>query len=123
LQSNSLVLDSINGVNSATADTNVAIGVTAPLDRLHVKGIIRVDVLGSDGVKPQCLNATNQLSTCSGLSLNRTTMQTTPRDLVNAIKEQRAQIEAQQKEIAALKKLVCLDHPEAEMCNPWRLAA
>jgi hypothetical protein len=38
--------------------------------------------------------------------------------LVNAVKEQQAQIEAQQKEIAALKKLICLDHPEAEMCKP-----
>jgi hypothetical protein len=52
--------------------------------------------------------------------------------LINVIKEQQAQIEAQgqqarqqaeqikqqQQEIAALKKLVCLDHPEAEMCKP-----
>jgi hypothetical protein len=37
--------------------------------------------------------------------------------LVNAMNEQQAQIEAQRKEIAALKKLVCLDHPEAEMCK------
>ncbi len=35
--SNSLVLGSINGVNSATADTNVGIGVTAPKHRLHVE--------------------------------------------------------------------------------------
>jgi hypothetical protein len=34
--SNSLVLGSINGVNFATADTNVGIGVTAPTYRLHV---------------------------------------------------------------------------------------
>ncbi len=52
--------------------------------------------------------------------------------LINAIKEQQAQIEEQrqqakqqveqmklqQREIAALKKLVCLDHPEDEMCKP-----
>ncbi len=38
--------------------------------------------------------------------------------LVNAIKEQQAQIEAQQKEIAALKKLICLDHPSAGACKP-----
>jgi len=35
-QSNSLVLGSINGVNFATADTNVGIGTTAPAFRLHV---------------------------------------------------------------------------------------
>ncbi len=36
-QSNSLVLGSINGVNGATADTNVGIGTTAPTERLSVK--------------------------------------------------------------------------------------
>ena len=35
-QNNSLVLGSINGVNLATADTNVGIGTTAPLGRLQV---------------------------------------------------------------------------------------
>jgi Chaperone of endosialidase len=36
-QSNSLVLGSINGVNFATADTNVGIGTTLPLKRLEVR--------------------------------------------------------------------------------------
>jgi trimeric autotransporter adhesin len=35
-QSNSLVLGSINGINSATADTNVGIGITNPERRFHV---------------------------------------------------------------------------------------
>lgn len=35
-QSNSLVLGAINGVNQATADTNVGIGTTAPKARLHI---------------------------------------------------------------------------------------
>ncbi len=37
-QSNSLILGSISGVNSATANTNVGIGTTAPTERLHVAG-------------------------------------------------------------------------------------
>jgi hypothetical protein len=37
-QSNSLVLGSINGINGATADTNVGIGTTAPAKHLHVRG-------------------------------------------------------------------------------------
>jgi hypothetical protein len=37
-QSNSLILGSINGVNNASADTNVGIGTTAPSQRLHVVG-------------------------------------------------------------------------------------
>src|SRR5205807_5369141 len=36
-QSNSLVLGSINGVNQATADTNIGIGTTAPRSALEVK--------------------------------------------------------------------------------------
>ncbi len=36
--SNSLVLGAINGVNGATADTNVGIGTTAPNSTLQVKG-------------------------------------------------------------------------------------
>jgi len=36
--SNSLVLGSINGVNGASADTNVGIGTTTPTSRLHVVG-------------------------------------------------------------------------------------
>ena len=35
-QSNSLVLGSVNGVNSATANTNVGIGINAPSATLHV---------------------------------------------------------------------------------------
>jgi hypothetical protein len=42
-QGNSLVLGSIKGINSATADTNVGIGTTAPTRLLHLKGP------GSDG--------------------------------------------------------------------------
>jgi len=37
-QSNSLVLGSIKGVNSATSSTNVGIGITAPIAVLHVVG-------------------------------------------------------------------------------------
>jgi hypothetical protein len=36
-QNNSMVLGSINGVNGATADTNVGIGTTAPKARLEIK--------------------------------------------------------------------------------------
>ena len=35
-QSNSLILGSINGVNAATADTNVGIGTTAPANKLEI---------------------------------------------------------------------------------------
>ncbi|MEZ4839640.1 tail fiber domain-containing protein [Flavobacterium sp.] len=41
-QDNSMVLGSINGVNTATASVNVGIGTTTPQDRLHVVGNIRM---------------------------------------------------------------------------------
>jgi hypothetical protein len=175
------VLGSINGVNLATADTNVGIGTTAPADRLHVNGIIRVNTLGGAGSTGVCRNASNQLSTCSsslrykdrlapftsGLELiNRlrpitfSWKQTGERDLglaaeevaavepllvtynergqvegvkydrinialINAVRQQQAQIaqhqdeiKRQQAQIDSLKKQVCLDHPNAEICKP-----
>ncbi len=37
-QSNSLVLGSINGVNGATSDVEVGVGISAPQAKLHIKG-------------------------------------------------------------------------------------
>jgi hypothetical protein len=65
LASNAIVLGQINGVNGATANTNVGIGTTAPLDTLHVNGIIRVITLGAAGSTSLCRNASSQISTCS----------------------------------------------------------
>ncbi|MCP4088970.1 MAG: hypothetical protein GY746_04170, partial [Gammaproteobacteria bacterium] len=42
-QSNTIVLGSINGVNTATADTKVGIGTSAPAAKLHVVGRTRID--------------------------------------------------------------------------------
>ena len=50
-QSNSLILGSINGVNGASADTNVGIGTTAPSQRLHVIG----NILASGTITPSDL--------------------------------------------------------------------
>ncbi len=63
--SNSLVLGSIGGVNGAASNTHVGIGTTAPLDTLHVGGIIRVDDLAAAGSTSVCRNTNEQLSTCS----------------------------------------------------------
>lgn len=63
-QSNSLVLGSINGINGATADTNVGIGTTTPADRLDVNGDIRVGDTDTNG----CLKNNNGgtiVGTCS----------------------------------------------------------
>ena len=46
MQSNSLVLGSINGVNGASSDTSVGIGTTAPARQLHLAGanaVFRMD--------------------------------------------------------------------------------
>jgi len=62
---NSMVLGSISGINGALLDTKVGIGTTAPLDRLHVNGIIRVETLGTAGTTSLCRNLSEQISTCS----------------------------------------------------------
>src|SRR6266851_1733554 len=51
-QSNSLVLGSINGVNGATADTNVGIGTPVPLKRLEVKTTAVADGINLAGTAP-----------------------------------------------------------------------
>lgn len=61
----SLVLGGIAGINGALNDTKVGIGTTAPLDRLHVNGIIRVETLGAAGTTSLCRNTSEQISTCS----------------------------------------------------------
>jgi len=37
--------------------------------------------------------------------------------MVNAVKEQQSQISEQQKQIESLRKLICADHPGADVCK------
>ncbi|HEX7294412.1 MAG TPA: tail fiber domain-containing protein [Pyrinomonadaceae bacterium] len=66
-QANSLVLGSINGVNGATADTKVGIGITAPQRRLHIRGT------GSDGFGVGDLLVTGTGTVGSSITLEATT--------------------------------------------------
>ncbi len=58
-QSNSMVLGSISGVNSAVADTKVGIGTTTPNTTLHVDGSLSIGVsmsiAGGAGISPVSL--------------------------------------------------------------------
>ena len=58
---NSLVLGSINGLNGATADTNVGIGTTSPTQRLHVVGggLVTGDLTVNGTINGSVANATN----------------------------------------------------------------
>lgn len=72
--SDSMVLGSVNGVNSATSTVNVGIGTTTPLDRLHVVGSIRM-VDGNQAAKKVLTSdangtATWQNTTVSAWGLN-----------------------------------------------------
>ncbi len=82
--SNALVLGQSIGVNGGTANTNVGIGTSAPLDRLHVNGIIRVETVGVGGLLSLCRNATQQISFCSS-SLRYKTAITPFRDGLNLV--------------------------------------
>ena len=64
-QSNSLILGSINGVNSAVVDTKVGIGTTTPTAILDVNGNFK---LGNNGtITSEIINATvNQLVAAIG---------------------------------------------------------
>lgn len=178
--SNSLVLGSISGINGALFNTNVGIGTTAPNDRLHVNGTIRVETLGLAGTTGLCRNSNEQISVCSSSLRYKTAIapfssglnlvnQLKPitfnwkdgglRDLglgaedvaevepllvtynetgavegvkydrvaillLNAVKEQQTQIEQQQKQlqqqqnlIEGLRKVVCPNNPQAEVCE------
>jgi hypothetical protein len=81
---NALVLGQTIGVNGGTANTNVGIGVSAPLDRLHVNGIIRVATLGGAGFTSLCRNSSNQISICAS-SLRYKTAITPFRDGLNLV--------------------------------------
>ena len=74
-QSNSLVLGSINGVNNATADTNVGIGTTAPTQRLHVvgNGLFTGTVRANGGMyipNPNTLVITSPNGFCWGITVS-----------------------------------------------------
>ena len=94
---------------------NVGIGTTAPADLLHVNGIVRVATLGAAGATHVCRNASNQLSTCTSFAEGASNEE---------LFKQRAEVEAQKKEIEdlrgqveALKKLVCATSPAADVCR------
>lgn len=81
LQSNSLVLGSINGINNATADTKVGIGTTAPRHKLEVKNgsalVTNGDVIVSAPGQGVVLTAPN--GSCFRLTVsNAGVLSTTP---------------------------------------------
>lgn len=76
--SNSMVLGSINGVNFATADTNVGIGTTAPTERLHIAAnsgrILMGDAGCSSGVT--AIGFASTLSGCENYAIAGTSNNT-----------------------------------------------
>jgi len=71
-QSNALVLGSINGVNGATADTNVGIGTTTPNtnSKLHVNGTVRVTNGAVYITNPNTVIITSPNGACWGITVN-----------------------------------------------------
>ena len=69
-QNNSLVLGSINGVNGATADTNVGIGTTTPASKLHVNGTVRVTNGAVYITNPNTVIITSPNGACWGITVN-----------------------------------------------------
>lgn len=71
-QSNALILGSINGVNGATADTNVGIGTTTPNtnSKLHVNGTVRVTNGAVYITNPNTVIITSPNGACWGITVN-----------------------------------------------------
>ncbi|MDQ4121903.1 MAG: hypothetical protein M3209_10710 [Acidobacteriota bacterium] len=72
-RNNSLVLGSINGVNSATADTNVGIGTTSPRSKLHISnGKIYVEANGQGVILKSPVGSCFELTVTNAGSLTTT---------------------------------------------------
>jgi hypothetical protein len=100
---------------------NLGIGTGSPNDKLDVIGSIRVSVLGGPGMTPLCRNALNQISTCSSLRSHESNVGV---ELLNAVKEQQAQIERQERRIESQERLInvlkltlCASQPAAAICK------
>jgi hypothetical protein len=70
-QSNTLVLGSVNGQNSATADTKVGIGTTAPVAALHVRGTSNDPALPVAVIHSRGNNATLSFRTVDNSGVER----------------------------------------------------
>lgn len=62
---NLIFSQAVDGTGSNISSGNIGIGTSAPQDRLHVNGAIRVSTLGNGGSTQLCRNALNQIATCS----------------------------------------------------------
>jgi hypothetical protein len=80
---------------------------------LYVDGFINVGTLGGGGTVPLCRNLfTKFISTCAAPLAEGDSA-----SLLNAVKEQNAQIESLKQQIELLKKLVCAGGTQAEVCR------
>ena len=92
-----------SGAVVSTSNT-IALGRTNGADKVRIFG------LGSAGVTQLCRNLNNEIATCS-LPLTEANG-----ELAETLKRQQAQIDAQAKEIALLKELVCAQNKAAAVC-------
>ena len=96
------------GAGAVVSNSNtIVLGRTNGADRVRIFG------LGAVGSTPLCRNANNEISTCSSFPL----AETNNGALVEKLERQQAQLEAQAKEIALLKQLVCAQNKEAAVCG------
>jgi hemoglobin-like flavoprotein len=92
------------GAVVSTSNT-IVLGRTNGADRIRIFG------LGSGGMTLLCRNANNEISTCSSPFAEN------GGELAETVKRQQAQIEAQAREIALLKQLVCAQNRDAAVCR------
>jgi hypothetical protein len=89
----------------------VSTSSTIVLGRANGADKVRIFGLGTGGVTQLCRNLNNEIATCS-LPLAESNG-----EILETVKRQQAQIEAQAREIALLKELVCAQNKAAAVCS------
>ena len=114
--SNALTFATALGSGAVVSDSNtVVLGRTA--DTVIAPNLLQVNALGAAGDTSLCRNSLNQISNCTAGNLAEKNLAEQNTATANALREQKAQIERQQRQIDELKKIVCLLKPDAAVCQ------
>lgn len=94
--------------------------VIRPADRVIIPGTLQIDTLGTTGGTPLCRNGGNRISACSASLIDESRLEAFSAEIrkqQTQIERQQEQIRQQQMMIDGLRKLVCAQNPNTEICK------